>query len=260
MRGPQAAGGRRFQIVAVRRHHHAGLRRKIEGRAGRAIDHRLRLVVTRNLGAENGVPAKSVVARKIGHQRNIAVRYRREQEALAQSLQPLGRIRPGIEPMPGGVELAADILGQFLQAEVRPDAVEIAPMQRIELAEGDAARRALPPSPADIRRARPARKRSSRACSPAVSGASSPRARCRRANPPRSRKYRKTAPSLRPSRSHLPPLRPSGARFQIHQAITRIRYLHNFFVSPDCGQQFLCVTHLRCRKFRQANDPRQGGV
>src|SRR6476660_4528292 len=58
---------------------------------------------------------------------------------LSQPFQTLCRVGPCIQPMPGGVQLAAILLAQFLQAETRTNAVEVAPVQIVELAERNAA-------------------------------------------------------------------------------------------------------------------------
>ena len=74
---------------------------KIERLACREINARLRLVVAGDFGAEDRVPAEAVAPREIGHQRDIAVRDRREQEFRSQSLQPGSDVRPCVEPVPG---------------------------------------------------------------------------------------------------------------------------------------------------------------
>jgi hypothetical protein len=85
----------------MRRHHRAGLRPKIECRGGSEIDARLRLVIAGNLGAEYGIPGKIVAARQIDHQRNIAVRYRRQQIVALEPGEAARYVGPSVEPMPG---------------------------------------------------------------------------------------------------------------------------------------------------------------
>ena len=53
MTGTQSERGGRRQVLAVRGHHHAFVRLKIERRGGREIDLGLRLVIAGDLGAEN---------------------------------------------------------------------------------------------------------------------------------------------------------------------------------------------------------------
>ena len=110
--GAQPALRRVREIVAVRRDHHAIAGRQIERLAGGEIDPRLGLEVAGDLGAEDRVPGKIVAAREIDHQRDIAVRHRREPELPLEPRQAGRHIRPGVEPMPGEIEVAHRVLGQ----------------------------------------------------------------------------------------------------------------------------------------------------
>jgi hypothetical protein len=64
----QAARGSCSQIVAVRGNHHALRRLQIESLACGKIHTRLRLVIAGDLRAEDCVPRKIIVARKVDHQ------------------------------------------------------------------------------------------------------------------------------------------------------------------------------------------------
>ena len=91
--GAQPALRRVREIVAVRGDHHAVAGRKIERLAGREIDARLRLEVAGDLRPEDGVPRQVVAAREIDHQRDVAVRHRRQPE-LSLERAPCRAARP----------------------------------------------------------------------------------------------------------------------------------------------------------------------
>ena len=90
--------------------HHALAGRQIEGRAGGEVDARLGLVVARGLRAQDRVPGKRVAPREIDHQRDVAVGDRREQVPFPELRQARRNIGPAIEPVPGEVEIARDIV------------------------------------------------------------------------------------------------------------------------------------------------------
>src|SRR3974390_2242563 len=101
-RPPDMAGAQpellgRRQVVTMRGAHHDLLGLEVERLAGREIDLGLRLVALTDLGAEDRVPRQIVAPPHIGHQRNIAVRAWRHQEALVEPRKPWTDIGPGIE-------------------------------------------------------------------------------------------------------------------------------------------------------------------
>ena len=116
-------------------HHHHALWRQVEGLGRRQVDHRLGLVVARDFGAEDRVPDEAVAARQVDHQRDVAVRARRQPERRLQPCQSRCRIRPGIEPVPGEVEIGAGRLLDVVEPEVMQHDIQVAPMQAVELAE-----------------------------------------------------------------------------------------------------------------------------
>jgi hypothetical protein len=67
------------------------------------------------------------------------LRDRRQQEASLEEMQPTRDIRPRIETMPGAVEMGFHLLRQVRHSKSWQDALEIAPVQHIELRERDAA-------------------------------------------------------------------------------------------------------------------------
>ena len=124
----------------MRGDHHALLRLEIERLACSKIDTRLRLVVAGDFRAEDRVPGKFIPAGKVDHQRNVAVRHRRQKKFFSQALERCRYIRPCIEPMPRQREFAQNIFGQIAQAEARNKAFEIVPVQHVQPAKRDAAR------------------------------------------------------------------------------------------------------------------------
>ncbi len=139
MRRAQPALRCRQEIVGVGRDHHAFTRRQVERFTGSEIDARLGLVVARDLGAEDRIPREAVAAGDVDHQRDIAVRDRREQATTLEPREAGCRIRPAVEPVPRQIEIARHLLGEAVDAETRQDALEIVPVQHVELAERDAA-------------------------------------------------------------------------------------------------------------------------
>jgi hypothetical protein len=123
MRRAQAASGRCREVAAVGRHHYAVAGDKIEGLASRQIDPRLRLVVAGGLGSQDGIPGKTIAARHVDHQGDIAVRDRRNEYALLEPSKSRRRVRPSIEPMPGKIDIAQRRLSEIGQAEARHDAL-----------------------------------------------------------------------------------------------------------------------------------------
>jgi hypothetical protein len=73
MPGAQAAGLRRRKVGAMRRNHHAGFGRQIEGLGRSEIDARFRFIIAGELGAQDCVEEKSVAAGKIDQKGDIAV-------------------------------------------------------------------------------------------------------------------------------------------------------------------------------------------
>jgi hypothetical protein len=139
VRRAQPLLGRGLKVIGVGRDHHAVGGRQVESIAGGEIDARLGLVVARDLRAEDRIPGKIVAASEIDHQRDIAVRDRRELEALLEPRKPGRGIGPAVESVPCQVEIARHVLRQSREPEALADSIEIVPVQDVELAEGDAA-------------------------------------------------------------------------------------------------------------------------
>ncbi|HVJ72198.1 MAG TPA: hypothetical protein VM531_11950, partial [Sphingomicrobium sp.] len=98
--GAQPVLRRMRQVVGMRGDHHAVAGRQIKSLAGGEIDPRLRLEIAGDLRAEDRVPRKTVAAGDVHHQRDVAVRYRRQQALLFQAHEPRRGVRPGIEAVP----------------------------------------------------------------------------------------------------------------------------------------------------------------
>src|SRR5262245_17951390 len=139
MAGTQPALGRRLKIVAVRSDHHAVSGRQIERLTGREIDARLALVVARDVCAQDRVPGKIVAAGEIDHQRNIAIRDRRQQKPALEASKAGRHVGPGGKPVPREIEIARRGFGKIGIPEPRQNAIEVASVQHGELAERRAA-------------------------------------------------------------------------------------------------------------------------
>ena len=135
MRGFQPALRGGFEIAAVGRDHHALVRFEIECFRGREINAGLRLVIAGDFGAQDRVPMQMIAAREVSHQRDVSVRHRREQKIFAQARKAGGDVRPGIEPMPGEIEVFERPLVGPADREPRQDPFEIHPVQHVELRE-----------------------------------------------------------------------------------------------------------------------------
>src|SRR5687768_18072800 len=106
MSGTQSVLCRVREIVAVRRDHHAVTGRKAECFTGGEIDPRLGLEVTRDLRTEDRIPWNRIASREIDHQRDIAVGDRRQPEFPFERCHAGWHVGPGVEPMPGEIEVA----------------------------------------------------------------------------------------------------------------------------------------------------------
>src|ERR1700730_903819 len=137
MRRAQPGFGRSKQIGGMGGNHHAGSRGQIESFAGGEIYARLGLVIAGGLCTEHRVPRKTVATREVDHQRDVAVRYRGKHEPTLEARQAARRVMPCVEAMPAEIELARYVLAQARDAKARQNAVEIAPVQQVELAERD---------------------------------------------------------------------------------------------------------------------------
>jgi hypothetical protein len=135
---PERGGG--LEIVRMRGDHHAVGGREIERLRCRQIDARLRLEVPGDLGPEDRVPWQLVAAGDVDHQRDVAVRHRREAKPRLEPRQARRHVGPAVEPVPGEIELSRGLLGQRLDSEARQDALEVLSMQHVELGKGRAPR------------------------------------------------------------------------------------------------------------------------
>ena len=113
MGGVQADGGCRAEVGRVRGDHHAFVGLEIECLGCSQIDAGLGLVIARDVGAQDRVPADGVAPGKIGHQRDVAVRAGRHQETASEAREAFFHIGPGVEPVPGEIEIGEDVLGKI---------------------------------------------------------------------------------------------------------------------------------------------------
>src|SRR5262249_58252962 len=76
---------------------------------------------------------------EIDHQRDVAVGDRRQQEAALEPRQTSRHVGPRGKAMPREIEIARRVLREPGNPEPRQNAIEIFPVQQVELAEGPAA-------------------------------------------------------------------------------------------------------------------------
>src|SRR5215471_398800 len=97
------------------------------------MDARLGLEVSGNFGAQDGVPAQIVAASNVRHDGDVAVGAGAQQQPGSQPREARPDIPPGVEAMPGEVELRLRRLVELLQPKARLDLVEHAPVDDVEL-------------------------------------------------------------------------------------------------------------------------------
>ena len=124
----------------MRGDHHHLTGREVQGLRGREIDAWLRLVVARDLGAQDHVPGNVVPARDVDHQRNVAVRAGRQYEFAAEAGETGRHVGPCIEAVPREIQIIRDFVVELFETETRADLIEHAAVQDIELHEWLAAR------------------------------------------------------------------------------------------------------------------------
>ncbi len=101
----------------------------------REINPRFWLEVMRNLRTQDGVPGQIVPAADVRHQRDIAVRAGREDEFAMKPRKSGRHVRPRIQPVPRQRQLTGGFVVQHLETKFRPDLIEHAPVQHVELDE-----------------------------------------------------------------------------------------------------------------------------
>ncbi len=101
------------------RDHHALLRCQTEEIGGALVGFWLRLVGARYLGAQHGIPGQ---ARALGHvhqQRYVAIGEGGEDVFALEPRQPFDRVGPGIEAVPGVVQIGDLGFRQARKAEAQ---------------------------------------------------------------------------------------------------------------------------------------------
>ena len=139
----------------MRGHHHA-LRGLADRTPRRRRDRRpaCGLKSLRDFGAEDRVPRKIIAAGEIDHQRDIAVRHRRQPEFPLEPRQRRRHVRPSIEPVPDQRQIVEHLVGQILQIRSAAAGVRDCAGAARRAWRRAAGRSALPPCRAGIRRAR----------------------------------------------------------------------------------------------------------
>ncbi len=179
----------------MRGDHHDLVHLQVEEFGSRLVDLGVRLVVPRQLCSEDAVPRQAAELRKVRHQRDVAVRERRDDESLLQSRQALHRIGPRMQPMPRVVERADLVLGKPFHPEVDEDLVEDHPMKHVELGPRAAHRSARDSCSDRSRHARHRRTSRRRPSAPSSWRAAPLRARPTSANRPPCRTCQRRVPS-----------------------------------------------------------------
>src|SRR5882724_8927220 len=132
-RRAQAERARRREVAVVRGDHHALAWRQPEERGRRQVGLGLGLVVPRDLRAEDGVPREPTILRHVDDQRDVAVRERREDELLLEAREAGHGVGPGVEAVPGTVQVIDLGLREPLDGELGQELVEALAVEIVEL-------------------------------------------------------------------------------------------------------------------------------
>src|SRR5262245_25806145 len=118
----------------MRRYHHALTWCKIERRTGCEIHLWFGFEIAGDFRTQNDIPRKPVAARQRNHERNVAVRNRRDHEVPLEAHKSGASVRPAIEAMPSEIEIGEHVRWNGFEVEARQDPVEIFAMQHVQLA------------------------------------------------------------------------------------------------------------------------------
>src|SRR5262245_26768899 len=152
-RGAQADLAGLAEVAVVGGDHHALAGRQPQELGSCPVALGLRFVVPRHLGAEDRVPRKPAVLGHVHHEGHVAVRERGQHELPLQACEPGHRVGPGIEAVPGAIEVIDLGLRKTLDAELGQELVEALPVEVVELGPRPAAathlvhRRLVEPAP-----------------------------------------------------------------------------------------------------------------
>jgi hypothetical protein len=93
--------------------------------------------VTDKLGAKDAVPRETRVFGEVGHQRDVAVRQRRDDELFFEARETLGRVGPRLQAVPRAVEVRFLGLAEPTDAELVDDPIQRHPVQVVESGPGE---------------------------------------------------------------------------------------------------------------------------
>ena len=131
MAGAQAAGGRRGSRSYAPP---PSCRLRAEGRRPRP--RRDRRAVSAYKSPATSAPRiaskRKPLRRERSTRREMFPRHGRQKKTPAKLRQACRRVGPGVEPVPGEIEVVQDRLGKAFEAKARKDAAEIAAMQNVE--------------------------------------------------------------------------------------------------------------------------------
>src|SRR6266849_6363805 len=114
----EADSPRGREVVIVRGYQRDLGRLEAEEVRGAQIAFRLRLVVPRHFGAENGVPGQPRPPGHVDHEGDVAVRQGGQDVLLLHALEPGHRVGPRVESVPGAIEMVQVRLAEPLDAEI----------------------------------------------------------------------------------------------------------------------------------------------
>src|SRR5436309_7148172 len=132
-RGAEAHRAGRGAVAVVGGDHHALLGLEAQHRGRRQVALGLGLVMARDLRPEDRVPREPAVLGHVHHQRDVAVRERRQDVLLLEAGEAGHAVRPGIEAMPRAVEMVDFSVRQPLDRELPEQLLEALAMEIVEL-------------------------------------------------------------------------------------------------------------------------------
>ena len=115
--GVEADLGGGVEVGGVGGDHEALLGGEVHDLGGAAIDVGVGLVLAGGLGAEDDVPGQAAVLGHVDHEGDVAVGEGGEDEAGLEAGESGDAVRPGVEAVPGVVEVVDLGFGEALQAE-----------------------------------------------------------------------------------------------------------------------------------------------
>ncbi len=117
-------------------HHHHLIRFEVQEFHAGQIGLGVGLVGMGQLSAQYAVPGQSGVLGHIGHQRDVAVGHGGQDELGLQPVQSRGCVRPGVQPVPGQVQVGFGLFADTGDAEVIQQLFKAHPVQAVQFGPG----------------------------------------------------------------------------------------------------------------------------